>query len=127
LALKKLSIADLAALDSGRVAAAFDAQLAAAIADCSDRPEVETARKIKLEISLTPIMDSRRDLGEVVVGFEIQGKSPALKSREYTMDHRSERDRTTGRTQMHLVFNEDAHGDPHNQSLPLDGENDRDP
>ena len=121
--MKKFSLADLSSLDQGVIAAAIDQELAAAVADCSDRPEVDKPRKVTLTIILTPSMDPRRDLGEVKVGFEIAGKKPVLESREYTMDHRTATDRATGRAQMHLVFNEDLLGDARTKTMPFDGAN----
>lgn len=44
-------------IDHGSVALAINQALRAAFNDCADRPELKKARKVGLEISVTPVMD----------------------------------------------------------------------
>ena len=84
--LEKFSLAKLASLDSGRVAAAFDAALRRAQDDCKDRPALEEARTITLTLNALPVIDETEgEMHSVNLQFHITEKLPKRKSKTYNM------------------------------------------
>ena len=72
-----LRTATLAEIRDGILAHQLDAELAKIHADCVDRPNLKKARKVSLEITVTPIGDDPLDA--VDVEFQIKSSIPATK------------------------------------------------
>lgn len=104
--LYQLSLENLPALDLGKVNEAFRAQLARVVQDCMDRPGEQKARKVTLEVTVTPVLQSDGDCTEAKVQMQVVASTPKLRTREYSMGIR----RGGG-----LVFNED---DPEDITSP---------
>lgn len=73
---QNLSMENLGDIDDGSVAVAINQALRAAVNDCQDRPSLKKARKITLEISITPVMD-KRDFHQARVEFTIKQTVPS--------------------------------------------------
>jgi len=84
MARQQLKLATLPDIDGGKLAAAFDISLDAAIQDCLDRSSDTRARKVCLEITIKPNPDEGvTDL--IDVEGKIIAKVPARQSRIYQM------------------------------------------
>lgn len=83
--LKKLSLAELAEFDDGRVRVAWDQALQRAIDDCADRPGVEKPRTVVLVASFAPVASEGGKLRDVTTEFEIKETSPGRRSAPYAM------------------------------------------
>lgn len=59
--MRTFRIQEIDQIDSGKVAIATNHAIAAAVADCSDRPGDKAPRKVTLELLLRPVLD--KDLG----------------------------------------------------------------
>lgn len=57
MALQKFRFESIGDIEGGSVAVGINQALRAAFLDCSDRPELDSARKVTLEISVKPVMD----------------------------------------------------------------------
>ena len=53
--LQKLTIKTLPNVDFGKAALAFQRHLERAVQDCDDRPGVKKARKVSIQLSITPV------------------------------------------------------------------------
>lgn len=84
MALEKFSIATLAKMDQGRIAAALEQALKRCEDDCKDRPAVKDARKVNLLISLEPVEDGG-ELESVDITFKITDTVPKRCSKTYNM------------------------------------------
>lgn len=60
--LLKLNVKNLVEFDQGRLAAAIELALKQCVADCQDRPGLDSARKVKIELKLTPEIDHTGEL-----------------------------------------------------------------
>ncbi|MEW4569335.1 hypothetical protein AB1L88_15830 [Tautonia sp. JC769] len=100
--LHQLSLETLHTLDLGKVNEAFKTQLARVVQDCLDRPGEQKARKVTLEVTVTPILDPDGDCTDARVQMQVVASTPKLRTREYSMGIR----RGGG-----LVFNEDDPAD----------------
>ena len=85
MALYELSLASLSALDSGRVDVMFKHCLERVIWDCKDRCGVKDARKIRIEIGLTPVIGEDGDLMSCNVTVDMTESTPKRKSPRYDM------------------------------------------
>ena len=56
----KLTLATLGKLDDGTVGAVVDAAITEALIDCDDRPFLEKARKVTIEVVISPVLDNGR-------------------------------------------------------------------
>lgn len=80
--LKGLSIETLGDIDEGRIKAAVDLHLKKLTSDCIDRPGCKTARKLKLELYVTPQIDlDTGQCDDVNIEFDIGSKVPNHRSR----------------------------------------------
>lgn len=103
-----LSMKSLSEIDNGRLREAFDQALRRAHADCKDRPSVKGARKISLQLSISPVVDvDTGDLDSCDVGFKIKEAVPERGTRAYNMVSDSEG----------LVFNDLARTNARQQTL----------
>lgn len=84
--LKRFTLASLADLDGGRIAAALDREVGRCYDDCMDRPALEKPRKVTLEIVLMPEADDSGALASIDTKFKIKPAAlPAKESRAYNM------------------------------------------
>ena len=72
-------------LGQGRMAEAFNQALARVYDDCKDRPELKTARKITLTVSMKPRAEQGGSLDTVDVAFDVKDNVPKRESRTYNM------------------------------------------
>ena len=80
---EKLSLSTLSQLDDGTVGAVVDAAIAEALADCDDRPYLEKARKITIEVAVSPVLDNGRLKGvDVATGVKL-AKPPQAARDQY--------------------------------------------
>ena len=96
MAIEKFSLAQLAVMDGGRHALAFQQAIDRMRFDCVDRAAVKGKRKVQLTVTLEPKANDNGDLDRVHVSFAIDDKAPKRESRTYSMQD----------TPGALVFNE---------------------
>lgn len=87
MAVHQLTLETLNKLYDGRVAAAFDLKLKQLVLDLEDRPQAKQARKLTLEVTLTPMM-ADGELESAAVDFQVLAKSPGLKTKAFDMQFR---------------------------------------
>lgn len=80
-----LDFKGLAVLDGGKLQAAFQAELAAAVRDCMDRPGDKSPRKVNLSMQLLPVMDETGEAANVQIKFDVKAAIPKRKTRTYEM------------------------------------------
>lgn len=83
--LKQFSLLELAAMDDGRIAVAFDQAIRRAAVDCDDRPGDDRARKVLLEIEFTPTCDESGLCESVQSQIQIKDTLPSRKSRKFDL------------------------------------------
>lgn len=108
---KELKLETLTELDGGRVPEAFNQALKRCVADCEDRPGVKDARKVTLEVMLSPNLDDDLEFESVDVKFQIKDTAPTRKTKKYNCNW------TRGNQ---LVFDDMSHEDADQGSLPFD-------
>lgn len=113
MSLHLLSLESLNDLDGGKAAEAFKLHLRRAAMDCVDRPGDPKARKVTLEVELTP--DPEPDGTCDRVHFQIRASSavPKHQTRLYSAGLRAN---------GALVFNEDSPGNVQQSTLLPDGD-----
>ncbi len=79
--MQELSLATIRRIDLGKVAMAFDIELARAVADIHDRPGLDRARSVVLQVDMEPGDEE----GIVHVGFQVKGRVPQKQTRPYSM------------------------------------------
>lgn len=113
----------LADLDHGRAGEAIDRALAQAVRDCFDRPTDERARKVTVQIDITPIADIHGD------AVSCEGANGVYKVRLRQPDWESGKlnfgVRKGGRHGAMLVFSPDSPQNHRQTLLPLEDENDQ--
>lgn len=100
----EFTLANIGALDDARVETAFAQALSRVLADCVDRPGVETDRIINLQMRVCPVISEDGDLADTKVSFQVTDRIPTRKSKVYSMDIR--RTSTNGGHRRQLVFND---------------------
>lgn len=100
MALEKFSLGALSTIDNGKVAAAFAHALRRCEEDCKDRPAVDTARTIMLDIQITPVVGDDGALESVNVSFRIKNSVPERQSKTYNKTYNMQA------TRGGLLFNE---------------------
>lgn len=80
-----LTMGTLAEIDNGRLREAFEQALRRAQTDCKDRPALEKARKITLQLSMVPIVGDSGDLESCNVEFQIKEALPPRDTRTFNM------------------------------------------
>ncbi len=101
--LERFEFESLAVLDGGRIKEAFMQALRRCESDCRDRPLLEKARTITLEMVLEPRVDE--DTGaliEMVAQFRVKDRNPVRESKVYHLNAKG----------AGLFFNADAPEDP---------------
>ena len=111
-----LSLQGLTAIDSGIVAARFDADLAACLEDIADRAHDTGKRSVQLTISLVPVPQSQGS--EVMTEVQIKSSVPVARSKAFAMSLRRAPSTVSGgmRT-LQAVWNELAPDDPRQLTL----------
>lgn len=79
MAKQRLSLAALATINHGKLAAAFDRLIQEAIADCDTRAEDKSARTVKLELAIKPQEVDRGDCETLEVSFGLSSRLPGRK------------------------------------------------
>jgi len=79
------TIADLAKVSSGLIDKVFQHELHRITEDVIDRPGLTTARKLTIEISVSPVTDQGGTLDSVKVACEVNGRVPKQKSAPHSM------------------------------------------
>jgi hypothetical protein len=85
MALKVFDAKSLAEIDDGRIGAALQAELDKAREDCRDRPVLKKGRKVKLELTLTPVADDHGDLDGIKVTFKVASAMPARERQDFSV------------------------------------------
>lgn len=81
--MQQLSLQQLADLDDGRIATAFDQAVKRAAQDCDDRPGDDRPRKVILEIAFAPVLSADGICDSVKSQIQIKDAMPTRKSRVY--------------------------------------------
>lgn len=81
----QLDFSGLQVLDNGKLSAAFQAELQAAVRDCIDRPGDKSPRKVNLSMQLVPVLDDTGDASNVQIKFDVKAAIPKRKTRTYEM------------------------------------------
>lgn len=112
--LRELTLTDIAEMDGGRIGVAMAHAINRAADDIYDRPGESKARKIVLEVLLTPECGEDGECENVKMQAQVKDTIPSRKTRLYDLGVR----RRNGRTS--LVYS-DAAPDNHMQpGLPMD-------
>lgn len=111
--LQKFTLDTLKDLDGGKAALAFEQHVRRAANDCLDRPGDQTARKITLEIKLSPVLNADLTCDEVKAQIEASSAVPKHRTKEYSFGIRAN---------GMLVFSQDS-PDNVNQTTMLDDDN----
>lgn len=82
--LETFNTAYLAHIDGGRVRVGLDEAIRRAYSDCEDRPGLKKARKVTLEITITPEIEGE-NLDSCTVEFDVKERIPARSSKSYNM------------------------------------------
>lgn len=98
-----LSLENLAEINKGVVASAFNAELRKALLDCADRPNEDKARVVKMEIALIPKPGNANDCEAVDVQFRFSSSIPKAATRDYQMPVK-ERQGSRGETVVTAQF-----------------------
>ncbi len=110
----KLTVGTIPLIDGGKIEAQINKAIAQAYDDMDQRPGDKSKRVVSVDIELTPSTDQDGTLDAVAVGFKMDLKIPARRSREYSMmPHRG---------QKGLVFNDAAPENPRQRTLDQTGE-----
>lgn len=80
----ELSLENLKELGDGKVQVAFGLELKRALMDCLNRPNEKKARKVTLDVSVTPVAQDG-DCEGVNVAFDIKSTVPARKTQSYPL------------------------------------------
>jgi hypothetical protein len=81
-----LSLDSLKELDGGKIANAINLHLKRAANDCYDRPGDKKPRKVSLEISVVPVLDSEaRSCSEVKAQVHVASSVPKHRTREISL------------------------------------------
>jgi hypothetical protein len=96
------------ALDGGRIHEAFMAELRRVACDCEDRPGDDHARKVSIELQVTPVCDEHGQLDSLSGKFHVTSTVPKRRSKSYSFGFRN-----GGR----LVFNDLSDDNIHQKTI----------
>lgn len=97
--LQKFDLANLATIDGGRIAIAFEQALKRVAMDCDDRPGEKKDRTITLQLAVAPKLDVDGLAEECDVQITVSDSVPKRKSKVYNMSMRKG---------GHLLFHPDS-------------------
>jgi hypothetical protein len=115
MALVQLSLENLKQLKGGLAERMLNAALNRISLDLLNAPDIAEARKVTLEILAKPIIEDG-ELGDVIVEFAIGQKVP----KRVTSARMVVRSATNGAKQLYFAV--DSPDNPHQMTLPLDGD-----
>lgn len=69
----------LSVIDGGRLQSAVDKSIARCVEDCKDRPNLDTARKVAIEIIITPYADETGDVVSMNLDYQVKPTLPPMK------------------------------------------------
>lgn len=81
----KFTLENLAKMDSGRIAIAFEQACKRVALDCEDRPVEKKARKVVLELEFEPVTDASGLCEQVNTRIQVKENLPARKSKIYDL------------------------------------------
>lgn len=84
MAIQQFTLDNLKDLDGGKAAAAFETHVRRAAMDCMDRPGDGKARKVILEVTLSPVMDPAGDCTEVEAQIHAKSTVPPHRTKPYS-------------------------------------------
>src|SRR6478672_5613482 len=79
MALLKFGTNTLPQLDGGRLQADVDKSLLRCVEDCKDRPNLDTARKVMIELILMPYADETGDVVSINLDYQVKPTLPPMK------------------------------------------------
>lgn len=85
MAVQEFKLGALVDIDGGRINEALNQAIKRAAMDCEDRPADDRARKVNLQIELTPMMDDHGMCDSVKMAMQIKETIPTRKSRVYDL------------------------------------------
>lgn len=112
---EQFTIESMRDLDGGKAAEAFNMHVRRAAMDCLDRPADPKPRKVKLEVSLSPVLDTDGSCDRVDVQIHASSAVPTHRTRTYSFGLR--------RNGV-LVFNPDSPDNVDQQTLMSDDQDD---
>lgn len=118
--LEKLTVESLGKIDFGSIAEAFKAHIERLVRDCVDRPGVKAARKVALELKLTPVAEVRGNT------IDCDGAKGVFRIKSAIPEHETQAIDFGVRQDGSLVFNEDSPRDHRQATLLPAGETDND-
>lgn len=107
MALEKFELGTIDKIDNGRIREAFDQAMRRCEADCKDRPAVKDDRRVRLEVTMSPVIDPDGAMESCDVQFQIVDSVPKRKSKVYNM----------ASTRAGLFFNELSPADAHQGTI----------
>lgn len=81
----QFQLLNLKDLDGGKAVVAFEQHVRRAANDCLDRPGDATARKVTLEILLTPVCDQGGECSEVHAQIKASSAVPKHQTKVYSL------------------------------------------
>jgi hypothetical protein len=112
--IQQFTFKDLAEFDGGVIAAAVNAAIKRAVADCDDRPALKAGREVTLKLKFTPLIDADGVAEEARFEFAMGEKLPGRSSKAYSMGLRK------GGV---LTFNPKALDNHNQETFPFDNDN----
>lgn len=109
--LVEFDISKIGDLDGGRVLEAISQAIERAVHDCEDRPGLKKARKVTLEMSLTPIQDDDGTMESIDLAFGVGEKRPSRTSKNYNLAARKAGNR------WKLLFNDLSQDDVNQMTI----------
>lgn len=113
---KPLSLENLGELQQGLAGPTVDAAILEALSDINQRPFVDAARKVKIELELKPITGPAGELIGVFAGVNVDAKVPPMKLMPETLSVNVAPDRD-GKGVVHAYI-----ATPHPQTPLFNGE-----
>lgn len=112
--IREVNLDTLKELDGGKAWHAFQQHIRRAAIDCLDRPGDDKARKVVLEIELSPVLDAQSlECSEVTAKIQASSTVPKHRTKKYSFGLRRNGS---------LVFNVDAPDNVNQTTFLEDGE-----
>lgn len=106
---REFLLENLPALDHGKLAAAFSAEMQHVVRDCMDRPLDDKARTITIAFEVKPMLhtdSASADIDKVAVEATVTSKLPVRRTRVYEMAVKQD-----GRATFHPELPDDPEGE----------------
>lgn len=85
---RQVTLADLAKMDDGRLAKAFDQELKRIALDCEDRPADDRTRKLTLQLEVVPVLEDDGTCSELKMKAQFKSTVPTRQSKPYSLNLR---------------------------------------